>query len=819
MASSAPRILIFRLSSMGDVILCSSAIAAVRARAPGARITWVVAREFAQLLEGDARLERVVAFDRGRGLAGLKAWHRLLKALFMSESLASGFDEVVDLHGSLRTRYAALLHRYLKFRKQAAGSWTTLGKQRVHRWAYFMMKRLLPRGVRPAGRGGNSRRVAELLAAGHPAGVQATPDLRHLLERPIRSESVDWIQSTLDANAIRIAVMPGAAWTGKRWPTHRFFRAMSALQASRPVQWFILGKAGEKACEDLLRVASQAGLSVAGAHRHLDLVEQAQLLAQCSALLSNDTGMVHLAEALGVPAVALFGPTQPDLGFGPWSPRSRSVASPLWCSPCSKDGSACFRFGASRHACQGQIAPSDVVAALGSVLQGEQAPRARASAAHARTRKAFRLGGVYVFFAGLLARTLRPILKLIRQVGWDWRETPMPRKAAAGVVWFHAASAGELEMLWEVAREVRSRGLELGLTVFSPSGAKAIERFKAEFAPVYAGPSPLEGEWSEFFESVLNATPLAWVTSKYEAWPELWSCLARRGVPLFTINADDRASLRVASFLTRGCFGALPEMSLATVDVDSRLRLEASGLGSQFSTAPIQTGDPRWDRVATRFRQPSARLTAILSKLSASGLPRPWWVIGSAWQEDLEFLLPNLARLGFGGTLWVVPHSMAPASVLRQHRALELYLGSKPIRTRVEPELAELPQLKDSKGARSVLVDELGVLVELYTQADLAWVGGGFKTGLHSVIEPALAQIPVACGPKGAHRFPEVAPLVESGQLSLISTPAELEGWWTQWSHWQRPGPQSVTQAWRAAYQLGASGRCAQWILDGIKAR
>ena len=80
--STAPRILIFRLSSMGDVILCTSAIEAIRARAPEARITWVVAREFAQLLQGDiatASLRAITVAGRGRVFQrGLAAARRTL---------------------------------------------------------------------------------------------------------------------------------------------------------------------------------------------------------------------------------------------------------------------------------------------------------------------------------------------------------------------------------------------------------------------------------------------------------------------------------------------------------------------------------------------------------------------------------------------------------------------------------------------------------------------------------------------------------------------------------------------------------------------
>lgn len=75
-------------------------------------------------------------------------------------------------------------------------------------------------------------------------------------------------------------------------------------------------------------------------------VEQtAQALKRCHHLLAGDTGLVHVAEALSVPVHVLYGPTRPELGFGPFLKESRAIYSNVICSPCNKDGRRCLRGG------------------------------------------------------------------------------------------------------------------------------------------------------------------------------------------------------------------------------------------------------------------------------------------------------------------------------------------------------------------------------------------------------------------------------------------------------------------------------------------
>jgi heptosyltransferase-2 len=103
------------------------------------------------------------------------------------------------------------------------------------------------------------------------------------------------------------------------------------------------------------------------------LTELRELLRRCQLLFCNDTGMMHLAEDQGVPVAAVFGPTTVELGFGQDEAQSRVVEKPLWCRPCSKNGSKCHRL-VNRQACLKAVRVEDALAVITPMLT-KQRPR------------------------------------------------------------------------------------------------------------------------------------------------------------------------------------------------------------------------------------------------------------------------------------------------------------------------------------------------------------------------------------------------------------------------------------------------------------
>lgn len=327
--------LYLRLSSLGDVILASSALQVQQA-------DWVVAKEFSGLLVGHPALGKLWQFDRKVGFRG---WLQLCRQLWDEK-----YTEVYDLHGSLRTQLMKLFFRCWWLTEGGSfPSWKTVSKQRWRLFSYFTFKRHLPRTLRPLPW---TQRFSAIVGG---TGDQK-PDLRHLV-------GVQTIQSLFPADLIArlnthgyLCVMPSSKWNGKKWPVSHY---VSLFQNSRRPIPVVLGTAKDpesgKLCEELTR----AGIIHFNGTGRWTLRETAAVLAHSKGYLGNDTGLAHLAQAVGVPATVIFGPTVSDMGFGPWGEKSQAIGLDLGCRPCGKDGRFCYRFH-QRYECLRGLSPEVV---------------------------------------------------------------------------------------------------------------------------------------------------------------------------------------------------------------------------------------------------------------------------------------------------------------------------------------------------------------------------------------------------------------------------------------------------------------------------
>ena len=364
-------------------------------------------------------------------------------------------------------------------------------------------------------------------------------------------------------------------------------------------------------------------------------------------------------------------------------------------------------------------------------------------------------------------------------------------------LWFHAASVGELESLWSVISEFAESESEIILSVFSESANVHVQRLARSISHksakvLYAGYSPWEGGWQDALE---KTNPDGFITSKYEAWPELWASLGMAGIPLFIVGAKERSSLRIAKRICQVLGAPLPRMHLLTQTEKS-----CAELVRLFPSAEVQCeSDPRWDRVAQRASQMNERVGEL--KKTFSQLPRPWGVFGSAWSTDILFW-KTAGPPPSSGTLWIVPHKVDSKSLVEIEVLLKDW-GLTPVRSSHGTRIS---------GQSCVVVDEMGFLSELYSLADWAFVGGGFGAGVHSTIEPAIQGIPVACGPNGASKFDEIEELRRTSQLKLVNTSQELLKWVSE------AVQEDLTSRdqWRAQARarLGVAARVLKFILD-----
>jgi hypothetical protein len=165
---SRSKVLVLRLSSLGDVVLSTAALSVPSLAPEAAELDWVVSKEFAPLIEGHPSIRRVIPFDRSGGLA---EWLKLCRELF-----AENYTEIIDLHSSLRTRLARLLFFvWEKSRKTDPVAWRALKKQHWRLYGMYWLKGLWPRAFRP-------EPLVERLARAAGGSGKERPELSHLVD-------------------------------------------------------------------------------------------------------------------------------------------------------------------------------------------------------------------------------------------------------------------------------------------------------------------------------------------------------------------------------------------------------------------------------------------------------------------------------------------------------------------------------------------------------------------------------------------------------------------------------------------------------------
>ena len=304
------RILVVRLSSLGDVVHAVPAVAGLRRACPGARIDWLVDERYRELVDLVAVVDRPIGVPRTGRLARLPGLVRTLRA--------ARYDVALDLQGLLKS---ALLAR-------SAGARRLIGFDRAHvreraaRWLYAETPRL----------GAPVHVIERNLALVAGLGVTGRRFEFPLADRP--SAVVERARAGLGADPARpfALVNPGAAWASKRWAPARFGALAHGLWIARGLRSLVLWGPGERALAEQVVAAAAGAAAPAPATTVGELVALARAAA---VVVSGDTGPLHVAAAVGTPTVGIYGPSDPRRN-GPWSPRDVVVAPRQACR-CRQD--------------------------------------------------------------------------------------------------------------------------------------------------------------------------------------------------------------------------------------------------------------------------------------------------------------------------------------------------------------------------------------------------------------------------------------------------------------------------------------------------
>jgi len=364
-------------------------------------------------------------------------------------------------------------------------------------------------------------------------------------------------------------------------------------------------------------------------------------------------------------------------------------------------------------------------------------------------------------------------------------------------VWFHVASVGEFEQARPVISAIKRAhpGTPVVVTFSSPSGYHFAKRRQKTEGGVIDFFDYLPFDRNRTMRFCLDCVqPRLVVFVKFDLWPNLiWEARAR-GIPVALIDATLSPSSRRLSGPGRWFYASLYRAldPILAISAEDAARFAHSAPGHRGISV---CGDTRFDRVMERW---NARMRDVLP-LPDDGAPT--LIAGSTWPPDEARLLPALARLMREEPALravIVPHEPRPAHLdpIRQW-ALEHGLV---VRMTSEHH-ADL-------SARVVIVDTVGVLAEAYAHAHVAYVGGAFSTGVHSVIEPAIAGLPVVFGPHHDNSF-EAVQLLARGAAQAVRNEEEtyraLNLYFTDDA--VRRGAGAAARAYVES-QLGATEKC-----------
>jgi len=337
------RILIVRTDRIGDVVLSTPVIKAVREALPGAFVAMLVSPYTRDIVDGNPYLNEVIALDKKKfkGLLGSARFSGVLRK--------KSFDTAIVLHPMVRIHIILWL----------AGIRNRVGLNK--KWGF-----LLTRRIAHTKQLGGKHEADYNLDILRLVGIE--PKGRELLV-PVKEENRLKIKRILKENELEdgsgfVVVHPGASCPSKRWPSERFAMVADEIINRFHKKIVIIASTNNKDFSRKMREKTEnAVLDLSGS---LSVGELAALLEKSKLLISNDSGPVHIAVALGVPVVAIFGRNQPGLSSKRWGPIGKNdivLHKDVGCIECLAHNCALgFK-------CLTAIEPNKVVEAAGKLLK------------------------------------------------------------------------------------------------------------------------------------------------------------------------------------------------------------------------------------------------------------------------------------------------------------------------------------------------------------------------------------------------------------------------------------------------------------------
>ena len=363
------KILLIKLSAVGDVIHTIPVLNKLRRRYPSAQLDWLVTPAIAELLRHNPAITNVIEFAR-------EDWSRpwtpapfVSYARLAAKLRANGYDLVVDMHGQFRTAVFALATGApvrIGFDRPRARVWdasprTFSAEARKHAWqgaregSWLAYTHHIPVPTL------DLHAVDRYLSVGPILGLEeGPPDFSFPIPQAASANIESLLRRHDIAGAPLVAMAPGTIWETKHWGSDKFAEvARHFLQKGFAVA--LMGSRRERVvCEEVARLAP-GSVDVAG---ETTLTELAALVRRSAISVTNDSGPMHLAVALGRPVVSVFGPTDP-IWIGPYGRADAVLRAGVPCSPCFLRQLSRCRYD---HVCMENVSAPAVIERMERVL-------------------------------------------------------------------------------------------------------------------------------------------------------------------------------------------------------------------------------------------------------------------------------------------------------------------------------------------------------------------------------------------------------------------------------------------------------------------
>ncbi|WP_299015654.1 glycosyltransferase N-terminal domain-containing protein [uncultured Polaribacter sp.] len=318
------------------------------------------------------------------------------------------------------------------------------------------------------------------------------------------------------------------------------------------------------------------------------------------------------------------------------------------------------------------------------------------------------------------------------------------------IIWFHAASLGEFEQARPIIEELKVTysNYKILVTFFSPSGYNIRKDYKLADVVCYL---PLDSKKNaKKFIANLNLKMAIFI--KYEFWPNLLNELNKKEIPTILVSGILRENQLFFKW-----YGGFMKESLKAFnhffvqDQNSKELLKTIN----FKNVTV-AGDTRFDRVSKVLEQDNS-----LDFINEFKDTKYTIVAGSTWQEDEELLVNYINNNASENEKFIIaPHNIKTDAILELQKSIntKTVLYSNVLKN----DLSFQAQPRNLKQYQVFIIDNIGILTKIYAAADVAYVGGGLKTGLHNILEPATFGIPIVIGNK-FDKFKEAVDLVKIG--------------------------------------------------------